>query len=165
MKSKIIIGIIIAIAFMQCSSTDIPVAGHSDDTLPDKIARPPEYKDGKYEDMGTALNLSFTEFASTTWDFLFSGNHRTPDTELPVKQVDLSHFGETEDSLVPGGACLDVTNRDRPEERLTLDRNCCCAVRVAGRRLIGPSRGRREAHDDQNQRTGDDCSSEHLSSS
>jgi L-ascorbate metabolism protein UlaG (beta-lactamase superfamily) len=92
MKSKIIIGIIIAIAFMQCSRTDIPVAGHSDDTLPDKIARPPEYKDGKYEDMGTALNLSFTEFASTTWEFLFAGNNRTPDTRLPVKQVNLSHF-------------------------------------------------------------------------
>ncbi|MBT8332606.1 MAG: MBL fold metallo-hydrolase [Deltaproteobacteria bacterium] len=42
--------------------------------------------------MGTALNLSFTEFASTTWEFLFAGNNRTPDTRLPVKQVDLSHF-------------------------------------------------------------------------
>ena len=42
--------------------------------------------------MGNILNMSFTEFASTTWDFLFTSNHRTPDTELPVKPVDLSHF-------------------------------------------------------------------------
>jgi len=103
MKPKIIIGIILAIAFMQCSSTDILVAGHSDPTLPDKIAGPPEYKDGKYEDMGTALNLSFTEFASTTWDFIFAGNHRTPQTELPVNPVDLSHFN------TPGSDQLNVT--------------------------------------------------------
>jgi len=42
--------------------------------------------------MGNALNMSFTDFASTTWDFLFTRNQRTPNTELPVKQVDLSHF-------------------------------------------------------------------------
>jgi len=47
---------------------------------------------GKFIDTGNALNMSFTDFASTTWDFLFTKNHRTPDTELPVKQVDLSHF-------------------------------------------------------------------------
>jgi len=43
--------------------------------------------------MGNTLNMSFTDYASTTWDFLFTRNHRTPDTELPVKPVDLSHFG------------------------------------------------------------------------
>ncbi len=36
--------------------------------------------------------MSFTDYASTTWDFLFTRNHRTPDTELPVKRVDLSDF-------------------------------------------------------------------------
>jgi L-ascorbate metabolism protein UlaG (beta-lactamase superfamily) len=42
--------------------------------------------------MGNALNMSFTDYVSTTWDFLFTRNHRTPDTELPVKRVDLSDF-------------------------------------------------------------------------
>jgi L-ascorbate metabolism protein UlaG (beta-lactamase superfamily) len=42
--------------------------------------------------MGNTLNMSFTDIVSTTWDFLFISNHRTPDTELPVKPVDLSHF-------------------------------------------------------------------------
>ncbi len=42
--------------------------------------------------MGNALDMSFTDYVSTTWDFLFTSNHRTPDTELPVKRVDLSDF-------------------------------------------------------------------------
>jgi L-ascorbate metabolism protein UlaG (beta-lactamase superfamily) len=103
MKLKLIIGILTAIALLQCSNTDTPLVRHSDATMPDKIEGSPEYKDGKFKDMGTALNLSFTEFASTTWDFLFSGNHRTPDTELPVKQVDLSHFNS------PDSGQLNVT--------------------------------------------------------
>ncbi|MBW2408746.1 MAG: MBL fold metallo-hydrolase [Deltaproteobacteria bacterium] len=36
--------------------------------------------------------MSFTEFVSTTWDFLFADNQRTPDAELPAKPVDLSNF-------------------------------------------------------------------------
>jgi L-ascorbate metabolism protein UlaG (beta-lactamase superfamily) len=105
MKLKIIIGIIAGIALMQCVNTDTPVAGNvdHDHTLPGKIEGSLEYKDGKFKNMGTALNLSFTEFASTTWDFLFLGNNRTPNTELPVKQVDLSHFNN------PGIGQLNVT--------------------------------------------------------
>ena len=103
MKLKLIIGILTAIALLQCSNTDTLLVRNSDATMPDKIEGSPEYKDGKYEDMGTALNLSFTEFASTTWDFLFSGNHRTPDAELPVKPVDFSHFNS------PGSNQLNVT--------------------------------------------------------
>ena len=88
MKLKIIIGLIAGIALMQCANTDTPVAGNinHDHTPLGKIEGSPEYNDGKYNDMGIALNLSFTEFASTTWDFLFSDNNRTPDTELPIKQ-------------------------------------------------------------------------------
>ncbi|MGD9084497.1 MAG: MBL fold metallo-hydrolase [Desulfobacterales bacterium] len=103
MKLKLIIGSLIAIAIMQCSNTDTPLVRHSDSIPPGKIVGSPEYKDGKFEDMGTALNLSFSEFASTTWEFLFSGNNRTPDTELPVKQVNLSHFKN------PGRDQLNVT--------------------------------------------------------
>ena len=103
MKLKLIIGSLIAIAIMQCSNTDTPLGRHSDSIPPGKIVGSPEYKDGKFEDMGTALNLSFSEFASTTWEFLFSGNNRTPDTELPVKQVNLSHFKN------PGRDQLNVT--------------------------------------------------------
>ena len=40
----------------------------------------------------TYLNMSFTDFISTTWDFLLADNNKTPDTELPLNQVDLPHF-------------------------------------------------------------------------
>jgi L-ascorbate metabolism protein UlaG (beta-lactamase superfamily) len=92
MKLKIIIGIIAGISLLQCINTDTPVVNNSNDALPSKITGSPQYKDGKFNDMGNALNMSFTDFASTTWEFLFTKNHRTPDIELPVKQVDLSHF-------------------------------------------------------------------------
>ena len=95
MKTKIIIGIISIItvfAILQCTSTDTPVVSNSDHTLPGKIESSPQYKDGKFNDMGNALNMPFTDFVSTTWEFLFSKNQRTPDTELPVRRVDLSHF-------------------------------------------------------------------------
>jgi len=92
MKLKVIMGIIAGIALMQCINIDTPVASNSDHTRPGKIEDSPQYKDGKFNDMGNALDMSFTDYVSTTWDFLFTRNHRTPNTELPVKQVDLSHF-------------------------------------------------------------------------
>jgi L-ascorbate metabolism protein UlaG (beta-lactamase superfamily) len=92
MKLKIIIGIMAGIAILQCINTDTPVVSHSDNTLPDKIVSSPQYKDGKFDDMGKVLNMSFADYASATWEFLFTRNDRTPHTELPVKQVDLSHF-------------------------------------------------------------------------
>ena len=92
MKLKIITIIITGIAILQCINTDMPVASSSDHTLPGKLEDSPQYKDEKFNDMGNALNMSFTDYVATTWDFLFTRNHRTPDTELPVKPVDLSHF-------------------------------------------------------------------------
>jgi L-ascorbate metabolism protein UlaG (beta-lactamase superfamily) len=92
MKLKSIIGIITAIAVMQCINTVTPTVSISDVARLSKIEDSPQYKDGKFNAMGNALNMSFTDYVSTTWDFLFTRNHRTPDTELPVKQVDLSHF-------------------------------------------------------------------------
>jgi L-ascorbate metabolism protein UlaG (beta-lactamase superfamily) len=65
---------------------------NSGQTSPNKIEDSPHYKDGKFNDMGNALDMSFTDYVSTTWDFLFTSNHRTPDTELPVKRVDLADF-------------------------------------------------------------------------
>jgi len=95
MKTKIIIGIIsiiTGIAVMNCIGTDTPVVSDSDDTPPSNIETSPEYKEGKFNDMGNTLDMSFTDYVSMTWDFLFTGNHRTPDAELPLKPVDLSHF-------------------------------------------------------------------------
>jgi L-ascorbate metabolism protein UlaG (beta-lactamase superfamily) len=52
--------------------------------------------DHSFSDMGNTLDMSFTDYVSTTWEFLFTRNHRTPDTQLPVKPVDLSHFNSND---------------------------------------------------------------------
>ena len=95
MKLKIIlciISIIAGIAVMNCIGTDTPAVSDSDHFQPSKIEASPEYKEGKFNDMGNTLDMSFTDYVSMTWDFLFTKNHRKPDTELPVKQVDFSYF-------------------------------------------------------------------------
>jgi L-ascorbate metabolism protein UlaG (beta-lactamase superfamily) len=104
MKLKIIISIIAGFAIIQCINVDTPLAGNSSGpSLPNKIESSPQFKDGKFKDMGNALNMSFSDYASTTWEFLFTRNHRTPDTDLPVRSVDLSHFNN------PGNDQLSVT--------------------------------------------------------
>ena len=87
-----IVSILTGIGVFNCMGTDTPVANDSDQTWPSKIERSPEYKEGKFNDMGNTLDMSFTDYVSTTWEFIFTKNNRTPDTELPVKRVDLSHF-------------------------------------------------------------------------
>jgi len=92
MKLKIIITIIAGIAILQCAGAGTPEANNSEPQPQSRIESSPQYKDGKFNGMGNTLNMSFTDMVSTTWDFLFTSNNRTPDTELPVKQVDLSRF-------------------------------------------------------------------------
>ena len=84
MKLKIIISIIAGIAILQCINTDTPVGSNSDHALPSKVDGSPQYKDGKFKDMGYALNMSFKDYASTTWDFLFTAiiEHRTRSCQL-----------------------------------------------------------------------------------
>ena len=62
----------------------------ADKAMPDKINVRPEYKNGKFDDMGTALNMSFTEFVSTTWEFLFADNHRTPEAGVRLESASKS---------------------------------------------------------------------------
>ena len=95
MKLKIILSILIiatCIAIVNCIGSDTPAANNSGDALTGKIEGSPEYKEGRFNDMGNTLDMSFTEYVSTTWEFLFTKNNRTPAAELPVKRVELSHF-------------------------------------------------------------------------
>jgi L-ascorbate metabolism protein UlaG (beta-lactamase superfamily) len=98
MKRLIVLAIIVGIAILHCTSTDAPVMSYSDSDRSNNLKNSPQYedspqyRDGKFDDMGNALNMSFTDFVSTTWEFLFSKNKRTPDAELPVRQADLSYF-------------------------------------------------------------------------
>jgi L-ascorbate metabolism protein UlaG (beta-lactamase superfamily) len=136
MKLKIIIGIITAIAILQCINTDTPVVSSSEHALPSRMEGSPQYQDGKFNEMGNALDMSFTDYVSTTWDFLFTGNHRTPDLELPVKQVDLSQITNT------GSDQLNVTWLGHSSLMINVDGHKILTDPVFERRIsvFGPTR-------------------------
>jgi L-ascorbate metabolism protein UlaG (beta-lactamase superfamily) len=58
------------------------------------IERSPRFHDGSFRgDNGKeVLDISFSKTISTAWRFLFTGTDRTPDTALPVTDVDLAPF-------------------------------------------------------------------------
>jgi L-ascorbate metabolism protein UlaG (beta-lactamase superfamily) len=97
---KIILTGVAVIQFFQSATLAVSTI---DPTLSSKIERSPQYKDGKFIGNINALNMSLADYASTTWDFLFTRNARTPDAELPFKPVDLTHFNR------PGKGQLNVT--------------------------------------------------------
>jgi L-ascorbate metabolism protein UlaG (beta-lactamase superfamily) len=136
MKLIIIVGIIAGIALIQCISDDTPAAGNADPAIPGKIEGSPQYKDGKFNDMGNAMDMSFTDYVSTTWDFLFTRNHRTPNTKLPVKQVDLSDFNN------PGSDQLSVTWLGHSSLMINIDGYKILADPVFEKRIsvFGPTR-------------------------
>ncbi len=57
-----------------------------------KLNNSPLYSDGRYNHNSDKSSMSFTDAAASAWDFLFSGNNRTPDRPLPSQPVDLSWF-------------------------------------------------------------------------
>jgi L-ascorbate metabolism protein UlaG (beta-lactamase superfamily) len=87
MKLKIIIVIIVGAAIMQITHCTSAV-NNFDPTLSKNTENSSYYKN----DIGKVLNMSFKEYVSTTWEFLFTRNNRTPSTKLPIEQVDLAHF-------------------------------------------------------------------------
>ncbi len=51
-----------------------------------------QYSKGKFHNRVEWQQPSFFEFSGTMWDFIFKGGDRTPDMELPRKEVDLKYF-------------------------------------------------------------------------
>ena len=136
MKLKILICLITGMAIWQCINTGTAGMGNSDPIPARKIEGSPEVIDGKFNDMGNALNMSFTDYVSTTWDFLFTRNNRTPDTELPVKPVDLAPFNSKD------GDQLNVTWLGHSSLMINIDGYKILADPVFEKRisLFGPTR-------------------------
>jgi hypothetical protein len=85
MTPKIIISIIVGVAIMQITSCTSMV-GNSDHTLSSKTEDSPHDKNRNFDHRGKVLDMSFTEYVSTTWDFLFTGNHRTPEKSFQLNK-------------------------------------------------------------------------------
>ncbi len=60
-----------------------------------KIEQSPQYQDGKFYNMKEWKQPSFVDGLSTGWKFLFGGDQRTPDIELPRQQADLRYFNDS----------------------------------------------------------------------
>ena len=86
--------------FIHTSSPALNPAEHSQSQ---KFAESDQYRNGKFLGPGDAFKPSFTEFAATACEFLFTRNNRTPAASLPRTQVDLSYFNN------PGDDQLNVT--------------------------------------------------------
>ena len=90
--SVVVMTVLSAVIIHACSSTIY----HKGDSRMKKIDASPNYKDGKFKNYHEWDEPSFGEYISTGWEFLFSGDQRTPDTLLPRKSVDLSYFTQTD---------------------------------------------------------------------
>ena len=77
---------------MKCIHTSTLTANNSEQCRPDNGKDTPLQGNETFNDRANALNMSITEYATATWDFLFAGKNRKPNTELPLNQVDMSHF-------------------------------------------------------------------------
>lgn len=72
----------------SCSSASYNVK----DSRMNYINESPQFSDGKFKNTVEWEEPSFGEYFSMTWDFLFTGDQRSPDGALPSKKVNLDHF-------------------------------------------------------------------------
>lgn len=85
---------IIAISNQSCSSATY-IEG---DSKLNRIENSPNYKEGKFHNHVEWEQPGIGSMFGTMWDFLFTGNDRSPSDSLPVKQVDLTEFNKTGDN-------------------------------------------------------------------
>lgn len=90
----IFLGSIVLIINQSCSSAVYNSGGNQ----MKKIEQSAQFHNGKFRNTKPWEQLSSRDYVSTMWDFLFKKDQRTPDSELPKKQVDLHHFSENSEN-------------------------------------------------------------------
>ena len=95
MKSIILISLIIGAVTMLFFHANSAAVSGLDQGQSDKSDPSSDYINGKFKNEAEPLNISAVEFVSSTWDFLFGGQDRTPEMELPIKSVDLTHINNS----------------------------------------------------------------------
>ena len=137
MKLKTILIILITgVVIMQLTHTLSPATGNLNPSVLEKIEKSPQYGGGKFINNGAALDMSISEYAATTWDFLFGGSARTPRVSLPTQPVDLSFLNN------PGGNQLNVTWLGHSSLMINLDGYRILTDPVFQKRIsmLGPTR-------------------------
>lgn len=79
---------------MLFNQTCSPKPTNRDQNVFKRIENSPQYHDGKFQIPGGMLDMSFKDYATSTWDYFFSGNDLTPDSALPLQQVDPGFFND-----------------------------------------------------------------------
>lgn len=90
MKLQPIIILCLGVTLMLYSTSSAPAVGTI--SKQEKIENSLRFKNGKFTGGSDALTMTFKDYFSSTWRFLFEKNDRTPNMDLPVRPVDLSHF-------------------------------------------------------------------------
>ncbi len=92
MKLAIIITLIIGVTVIMLLQTDLSAVPNLDRDYM-KVQTPlAQIEKQKAQIRTQPIQMSIVEMVSSTWEFLFGGQNRTPDTALPSVPVDLSYF-------------------------------------------------------------------------
>ena len=137
MKTKLIITIITGVSLMLLIQSSAPALNPADYSPLSKIETSRQFRQGQFHGPGgEVMDLSVARFASTTWEFLFSRNNRTPDVPLPRNPVDPTHFNN------PGRNQLNATWLGHSSLMVNLDGYKLLLDPVFQKRvsLVGPSR-------------------------
>ena len=70
---------------------------NSKDTKMEKIMKSDQYEEGKFINYKDGFEMNFFKNLGTMWDFLFVDNERTPDMELPRREVDFEEIRNARD--------------------------------------------------------------------
>lgn len=95
MRINIYIVLLIAAAIMVTNQSCSSATYIEGDSKLNKIEKSSNFKDGKFHNHVEWEQPGIGSMMGTMWDFLFTGNDRSPSDSLPVMQVDLSEFNKT----------------------------------------------------------------------
>ena len=89
------ITVIIGVLIMQALYAMSPPATDFGNNLAGNIWPSPQIKEGKFDAPAVELDMSMSEFLAGIWDYFSNANRGKPETDLPVKPVDLGPFTDS----------------------------------------------------------------------
>ena len=84
----LVLVLIVMLLNQSCSSSSYSV----EDVKMEKIEKSAHYKDGEFKNYKPSPDWGLTDVIPMMWEFLFTGNDRKPDGELPTMKVDFNQI-------------------------------------------------------------------------
>lgn len=92
MKKSTIGLVIILLLSMLLAQSCSSVSYNTEDIKMEKIEKSSQYKDGKFINYSAEPDMSFGKIAPMMWDFLFTGEDKKPETDLPRQEIDFNQI-------------------------------------------------------------------------